>query len=206
MKNVSHHAKQRINERGNETVNTYNKSLAKNAKKNGINVSEYCKKFKNTPLIDYIFGKIRKYPKTATYFYLNYIFIFSSTKNLLITMYPIPHRFRNEVQMNLNRDKYHMSQRTEILSISKKTGNYQLYVKYYSKMKRLGNFKDEKTAYKYGVEYFFMSPLGIKYFEDNKNGNYTSFLKFLIEKQVIEVRKKEQVIIPQIEENLVLAS
>lgn len=184
MKNVSHHAIQRINQRGNNVINTSNKSLSKNARKNGISASEYVKKFGQTPLVKYINYKIKKYPKSKICLYLNYIFCFSASGNL-ITLYPFPDKFKNEVTLNQNRNKYRMNTREFIFSKVKKNGDWTLYVTENNKEKKAGDFDTETEALRYGAEYFFLNPVGTKYFEDNKEGCVKEFSNYLVENKFI---------------------
>lgn len=191
MKNVSHHAKQRINQRGNNVINTSNKSLAKNAIKNGISYERYLNKYQDTPLTDYIKAKKRKYPSCRFYFYQNFIFVFSSQEKL-ITLYQIPEKYIDEIFMNKKRNDFGMWQRKNIniKELKNKNGKFNLTIINGIRI-NMGRFETEKNALIYAIEYFYMLPIGATFFKENPDKKYTDFFAFLNKQKMFELVNEE---------------
>lgn len=97
MNGFTHHARQRINERGNNVIHANNKSLYKNIKKKGVSAYEYVHKVKNTPLAKYLNFKLKSNKgKCLLMLYQNYIFVMSVNKSTIVTTYPLPECFIGE--------------------------------------------------------------------------------------------------------------
>lgn len=93
---LSEHAKQRIRERADDNDFAKMKMLGIYASKNGIPFKDYKKARSKTPLINYIEHKKRRYPYGKYYLYRGYIYVYSSNKSKVITMYKIPKCYEEE--------------------------------------------------------------------------------------------------------------
>lgn len=186
MKNVTRHAKMRINERGNNVINVKNKFLANNALKKGESLSEYTKKYGHTPLVEYLGFKVRRYPKSKIYLYLDYIFCFSAS-NQLITIYPIPEAFYGEPFLNANRENFGFGSRKKMLKLRKQDKDYALLTKENGKERVIKSFETRQEAMNYGTEFFYFKKVGADFFKKSKGKNAQDFSDYLIQNGFMRV-------------------
>lgn len=186
MKNVTRHAKMRINERGNNVVNVKNKFLANNVRKKGESLTEYTKKYGHTPLVEYLSRKVKKYPKSKIYLYLEYVFCFSES-NQLITVYPIPEAFCGEPFLNANRETFGFGSRKKALKLRKQNKDYALLTKENGKEHIIKSFETRQEAMNYGVEFFYFKKIGADFFKNKKGKTVQEFNDFLIQNEFMRV-------------------
>lgn len=185
MRNVTHHAITRINERGNNNINIKNKSLADNARKNGVSLNKYKISNGATPLVNYLCCKRRKHSSSEIFIYLNYVFIFRNKK--LITLYPVPDKYIDELnEINL-RTKILLGYNKH-LALTKSQGIYK--AKITSTNEEFSYFKSHKDLAKFCVEYFFDTDLRRDFFkrnENNKKITYNDFFNYLSDNNYLQV-------------------
>lgn len=186
MKNVTHHAKMRINERGNNVINVKNRLLANNVLKKGESLAEYAKKYGHTPLVEYLSYKAKKYPKSKIYLYLEYVFCFSAS-NQLITVYPIPEAFYGEPFLNANREMFGFGSRKKALKLRKQDKDYALLTIDNGKEYVIKSFETRQEAINYGTEFFYFKKVGADFFKNNKGKNAQDFSDFLIQNEFMRV-------------------
>jgi len=198
MKKVTHHAKMRINERGNNIINTHNKTLAKNVIKNGIELREYQKYMGYSSLIRWIMQKkgiknLQNYLQHRYFLYKDFLFIFTGNLNKLITTYKIPNFFVGEIakypvvkELNQNsvsfhHDRNHFPESFEIL--------YKLDEGRYKNPKFY--FEKEKDARSYSLKIGLTNPLVKEKLDLEIKSNLTDkeIINNCIKKELIIIRK-----------------
>ena len=186
MNGVSHHAKQRINQRRNNVVHTNNKSLFTHIKKKGVLANDLINDIKNTPLSKYLNYLVKRNRNLVVMLYQNYIFIMTKNKSKVITTFPLPEQYIGDFRDYLFCGKINCVEKEEAIYLVKLWNKQRKPIstdKYFASINDANNYIILRLQQENCTKSYYT------YFNEvlNKTGKYISFYKYCLNEGFAEL-------------------